>query len=145
MNQSGFIVEIVDEVTAKVQMQKHSACAHCGKCATVSSESKEILVEVDNTYGAKVGDHVEVNMENINVIKATAIVYVLPLIALLVGTIGTYYGLNALGFAGNVEIVSAVVGLTLTLASYFWMRSNDKKFKDSRNYIPIVTRILIDL
>ncbi|WP_027701408.1 SoxR reducing system RseC family protein [Metaclostridioides mangenotii] len=145
MNQSGFIVEIVDEVTAKVQMQKHSACANCGKCATVSSESKEIFVEVDNTYGAKVGDHVEVNMENINVIKATAIVYVLPLIALLVGTIGTFYGLNALGFAGNVEIVSAVVGLTLTLASYLWMRANDNKFKDSRNYIPIVTRILIDL
>ncbi|MBS5788543.1 MAG: SoxR reducing system RseC family protein [Clostridioides difficile] len=145
MNQSGFIVEIIDEVTAKVQMQQHSACAHCGKCATVSSESKDILVEVDNTYGAKVGDHVEVNMDNINVIKAATIVYIVPLIALLVGTIGTYYTLNALGFSGNTEIICAGVGIALTLASYLWMKANDKNFKDSRNYIPVVTRILIDL
>lgn len=145
MNQNGFIVEIIDDVTAKVQMQKHSACAHCGKCATVSSESKDILVEVDNSYGAKVGDHVEVSMDNINVIKATAIVYVIPLIALLVGTIGTYYILSFSGFSGNIEIISAVVGLVLTLSSYIWMKANDKKFKDSRSYIPVITRILIDL
>ena len=33
MNQQGFIVEIVDDKTAKMRMQRHSACASCGKCA----------------------------------------------------------------------------------------------------------------
>ncbi len=69
MNQQGFIMEIVDDRTAKLKMQRHSACL-VEKCATTNSaESKEILVEVDNTIGAKVGDHVEVSMDNMNVLK----------------------------------------------------------------------------
>ena len=47
MNQQGYVIEIVDKNTAKLRMQKHSACASCGKCKDLSSESKEILVEVD--------------------------------------------------------------------------------------------------
>ena len=59
MNQQGFIVEIVDDKTAKMRMQRHSACASCGKCAKLTSESQDLVVEVDNQIGAKVGDHVE--------------------------------------------------------------------------------------
>ena len=59
MNQQGFIVEIVDDKTAKMRMQRHSACASCGKCAKLTSESQDLIVEVDNQIGAKVGDHVE--------------------------------------------------------------------------------------
>ena len=58
MNQQGDIVEIVDSVTAKLKLKRYSACVSCGKCAT-TSESKDIIVEVDNTIGAKVGDRVE--------------------------------------------------------------------------------------
>ena len=69
MNQQGYIVEIVDSVTAKLKLKRHFACASCGKCAT-TSEEKYIIVEADNTIGAKVGDRVEVNMETVNVLKA---------------------------------------------------------------------------
>lgn len=44
----------------------------------------------------KVGDHVEVSMDNMNVLKAAVMAYIIPLIALLVGTIGTYYILGQL-------------------------------------------------
>ena len=74
MNQRGYIIELVDGTTAKIKMQKHSACAACGKCAS-STDKKDIIVEVDNNIGAKVGDYVEVNMDSVNVIKAAAIVY----------------------------------------------------------------------
>ncbi|MDR0880571.1 MAG: SoxR reducing system RseC family protein [Clostridioides sp.] len=145
MNESGVIIEIIDEKTAKVQMQQHSACANCGKCQKVSSESKDIVVEVDNSYGAKVGDRVEISMSNVNVIKATAIVYTIPLITLLVGTIGTSYLLKVMGIADNSELISAFVGLLLTAIAYLCIKKNDRRFRDSRNYIPVVTRILLDL
>lgn len=146
MNQQGFIMEIVDDRTAKLKMQRHSACAACGKCATTdSSESKEILVEVDNTIGAKVGDHVEVSMDNMNVLKAAAMAYIIPLIALLVGTIGTYYILGAIGVTSGVEAISGLVGICLTILCYLYLKKNDKKFRDSREFIPVITRILIDL
>ena len=71
MNQQGFIIEIVDDTTAKMIMQRHSACASCGKCSKLSSECQDLVVEVDNSIGAKKGDHVEVSMEGVRVIKAT--------------------------------------------------------------------------
>lgn len=142
MNQQGFIIEIVDEKTAKLKMQKHSACASCGKCAT-TSESKDIIVEVDNSIGARVGDHVEVNMDTVKVMKATAIAYILPLISLLVGTIATYYVLGFINIVNGVEIISGAVGLIATGATYLYIRQNDKKYRESRDYIPRITRILI--
>ena len=142
MNQQGYIIEIVDNITAKLKLKRHSACASCGKCAT-TSEEKDIIVEVDNTIGAKVGDRVEVNMETINVLKAAFIVYTIPLIALLIGTVGTFYILNAINFNRNIEIISAIVGLIFTIIVFLILKKNDKKFRDSKEYIPIVTRVIV--
>ena len=142
MNQQGYIIEIVDNITAKLKLKRHSACASCGKCAT-TSEEKDIIVEVDNTIGAKVGDRVEVNMETINVLKAAFIVYTIPLIALLIGTVGTFYILNAINFNRNIEIISAIVGLIFTIIVFLILKKNDKKFRDSKEYIPIVTRVKV--
>ena len=145
MNQDGYIVEIIDEDTAIMRMMRLSACAKCGKCMNAASESEEILVEVDNAIGAKVGDHVMVSMEHINVMKATFLVYVIPMILLIVGILGSYYALNAMGFAGATEIVAAVIGIALMGLSYIYLKINDKKFKESREYVPVVTKILFDL
>ncbi len=142
MNQQGYIVEIVDGVTAKLKLKRYSACASCGKCAT-TSEEKEIIVEVDNTIGAKVGDRVEVNMETVNVLKAAFIAYTIPLVALLLGTVGTFYGLKALNITSNVEFISGGVGLIFTFISFLILKKNDKKLRGSKEYIPIVTRIIV--
>lgn len=142
MNQHGYIVEIVDSVTAKLKLKRHSACASCGKCAT-TSEEKDIIVEVDNTIGAKVGDRVEVNMESVNVLKAAFIAYTIPLVALLLGTVGTFYFLKVTSITKNIEIISGLVGLIFTFISFLILKKNDKKFRDSKEYIPIVTRIIV--
>lgn len=142
MNQHGYIVEIVDSVTAKLKLKRHSACASCGKCAT-TSEEKDIIVEVDNTIGAKVGDRVEVNMETVNVLKAAFIAYTIPLVALLLGTVGTFYFLKMISITNNIEIISGLVGLIFTFISFLILKKNDKKFRESKEYIPIVTRIIV--
>ena len=144
MNQQGYIIEIVDEKTARLKMQRHSACASCGKCQTLSSETKEILVEVDNTIGAKIGDHVEVNMDNMNVLKATALAYIVPLVFLMLGTIGSYFVLDKLIEVQGigVEIISGLIGIAMMLISYVILRINDNKFRESRKFIPIITNIL---
>lgn len=142
MEQQGYIVDIVDNKTAKLKMQRHSACASCGKCAT-TSEKKDIIVEVDNTIGAQVGDRVKVNMETVNVLKAAAIVYMLPLLFLLVGTITTYFILGSISYNGNVELFSGMIGLILMLLAFLILKKNDSKFRESREYIPIVTEVVL--
>lgn len=142
MNQQGFIIDIVDNRTAKMIMQRHSACASCGKCSKLSSECQDLVVEVDNSIGAKKGDHVEVSMESVRVLKATLLAYLVPLMFLLVGTILTYYILDLIKFSGPTEVISGVVGLICTFISYLLLRKNDDKFKQSRQYIPKVTKII---
>lgn len=142
MNQQGFIIDIVDNRTAKMIMQRHSACASCGKCSKLSSECQDLVVEVDNSIGAKKGDRVEVSMESVKVLKATLLAYLVPLIFLLVGTILTYYILDLIKFSGHIEIIGGVVGLICTCISYLLLKKNDNKFKESREYIPKITRII---
>ena len=141
MNQQGYIVEIVDSVTAKLQLKRYSACASCGKCAT-TSEEKDIIVEVDNTIGAKLGDRVEVNMETVNVLKAAFMAYTIPLLALLVGTIGSFYILKLINITNNIEVLSGGIGLVFTFIAFLILKKNDRKFRNSKEYIPIVTRII---
>lgn len=141
MNQRGYVIELVDGTTAKIKMQKHSACAACGKCAS-STDKKDIIVEVDNNIGAKVGDYVEVNMDSVNVIKAAAIVYIVPLIALLGGTIISYGIFNFIDIGMNKEVLSGFIGIVLTIISYLLIKSKDRKFRESRNYIPIIKKVI---
>lgn len=141
MNQRGYVIERVDSITAKIKMQKHSACASCGKCAS-STDKKDIIVEVDNTLGAKVGDYVEVNMDSINVIKAASIIYIIPLVALLGGTILSYKVLSYFDISFNIEIISGGIGVLLTILSYLAIKNRDFKFRESRNYIPIITKVI---
>ncbi|MGL5695295.1 MAG: SoxR reducing system RseC family protein [Peptostreptococcaceae bacterium] len=144
MNQQGYVMEIVDNKTAKMKMQRHSACAACGKCQNLSSETKEILVEVDNAVGAKIGDHVEVNMENMNVLKATALAYIVPLVFLIIGTMVSYSIFDKMVSFDKtfLEIASGGVGILMMLLSYVILKNNDDKFRESRNFIPVIVKIL---
>ncbi|MEF9992705.1 MAG: SoxR reducing system RseC family protein [Peptostreptococcaceae bacterium] len=141
MNQHGYVVELVDSITAKIKMQQHSACASCGKCAS-STDKKDIVVEVDNTIGAKIGDYVEVNMDSMDVIKAASIVYAIPLIALLGGTIISYGILSYIDISFNKEVISGFFGIGLTVISYLFIKSRDSKFRKSRKYIPVITKVI---
>lgn len=141
MNQHGYVVEIVDSITAKIKMQQYSACASCGKCAS-STDKKDIVVEVDNTLGAKIGDYVEVNMDSIDVIKAASIVYAIPLIALLGGTIVSYGILSYIDISFNKEVISGLLGIGLTILSYLAIKNKNSKFRESRKYIPIITKVI---
>lgn len=147
MDQRGYIVEIVNERTAKFKMKRESAWAKCGKCfsSKTSSESQDLVVEVDNTLGAQLGDYVEVSMEKVNVMKALAIMYGVPLIALLLGTVGGYYLLKSTVGGDMLEVYSMLIGLVFTALAYLGIRFKDGKLRDSREYMPVVTRIMIDL
>ncbi len=82
-------------------------------------------------------------METVNVLKAAFRVYTIPLVALLLGTIGTFYGLKSINITSNIEVISGGVGLIFTLISFLILKKNDKKFRDSKEYIPIVTRVIV--
>lgn len=147
MDQKGYILEITGEDTATFKMQRLSACASCGKCIGArNSEAQEVIVEVENKIGAKAGQYVEVSMEQIDVMRAIFIIYGIPLVSLIAGSVGSFYLMKNLGFTGNkLEVISFFVGIAFTAISYMFIKLKDKSFRDSRRYMPTVTRVIGDI
>ena len=141
MIQTGTVIETINGNKAKVHMKKHSACGDCGACQH-GKENMELNIVAMNEIGAKPGDFVEVNMETQNVMGAAFIIYVIPLLALVLGIGVGSYVLNTIGVQENVEVYAAGIGFVLTVIAYLIIKRFEDTFNKDKKYVPVVTRIL---
>lgn len=142
MDQTGKILEIIDTNTAKVLMQKHADCAHCGACNM--GKGMDIIITAINEIQAKPGDTVQVNMMSTNVFKSAFIIYVIPLIMLIVGILIGDKLFDLLGFESTKELFSMTLGFILLVLSFLGIKLNEKNFKKDKKYIPTITHIVED-
>lgn len=121
IEESGTVIEVRGP-TALVRLKRSSACSGCasaGQCHAGRGESEQLL-ETRNEIGAVVGNAVRVAVSARAVIHASAIIYLLPVVGLLVGAGGVQVlaaefmsaaaGANAAGFGG---IAGAIIGVLL--------------------------------
>ena len=85
--------------TATVIHIRESACSgDCHKCSGCGAAKEAIVFEARNPIGAKTGDLVNVESETGPVLKAAAVLYMLPLVLFFGG-----YGVGAaLGLSGGL-------------------------------------------
>ena len=100
--------------TAQVLCIRESACSgDCHKCSGCGAAKETILLKASNPIGARRGDLVKLESETGPVLKAAAVLYMLPMVLFFAGyALGdALWGLGALtggiGFAAG--IVLAVV------------------------------------
>ena len=123
-----------------VRIQQTSACSHCKSRDTCEISEKKILVEVVNDLFAKVGDQVELSIPEGTVIKLAMLVYLIPIIALILGA----FAVGALAEHLRIESTLASIlggGLCMGIV-YFILKRLDqtKQFRDE--YLPRMTRII---
>lgn len=124
MQKNGIVVD-TDKGFAKVSFIRSSGCGgSCKSCA--GCEAKPHLVTLRNTIDAKVGDEVEVAMNAGRAMRFTLILYVIPLLFFLVGTLvsATMIGDDV----ANFEIYSFLIGVVSFLVSIFVLRMIDKRY-----------------
>ena len=86
MEQIVRVQETYDDGTALVAHLRQSACSgDCHKCAGCGAVSQEMLLKVENTIGAKTGDMVRIESESAPVLRAAAILYLIPVLLFFVG------------------------------------------------------------
>ncbi len=120
IEESGTVVE-VRERTALVRLRRTPACAECAsalQCHT-GRDAGERLLEARNDVGAVAGDAVLVAVSARAVINASARIYILPVVGLLIGAgvaqllAGTFIspqaGGTAAGFGGIAGAVLAAL------------------------------------
>ncbi len=139
MKQVGVVVS-AEEDKAKVLLTRQSACGECKGCK-LGSDDMEMEVEAFNSIDAKIGDRVEVDMENQNVLAAAFIAYTIPLIALF---LGVFVGNMILGRAGMTkykDIGSGIFGILLTIITYIIIRTKEKTLRSDKRFVPTITGI----
>ncbi len=133
MAQKGTVESIKDQ-NVYVKVIREEACAHCKMCTTGLNEGKECVIEAVNNCEAKVGDIVEIDVQNNYFLRATAIMYGIPLIALMLG-IGISLGILQSNQVKGAELISAFIGLTFTGIAYIIINKREKNNKNAQ-YLP---------
>lgn len=127
-------VESIKDQNVYVKVIREEACAHCKMCTTGVNEGKECVIEAVNKCGAKVGDIVEIDVGNNYFLRATAIMYGIPLIAMMLG-IGLSLGVLQSAGVKGAELISAFVGLGLTAIVYMLINKREKNNQNT-HYLP---------
>lgn len=124
MQKQGIVVD-TESGYAKVAFVRSSGCGgNCKSCA--GCEAKPHLVSLKNTVNAKVGDQVEVEMNAGKAMRFTLLLYIIPLIFFLAGTLisATIIGSDV----ANFEIYSFFIGILTFLFSLVILRLIDKRY-----------------
>ena len=140
MDRTGVIVS-VNKDYSQIKLLRHTACGNCGACQ-LGDDQKDVMLLAKNDVRAEVGDMVEVSMGTSGVLSAAFIMYMIPLMALFVGLT---LGINLLGkmnYQGNIEMLSAGIGLALMALTFFIIKLNDQKFLKSDKYTAHIEAIV---
>ena len=112
MTQQVKVLETFADGTAKVIHIRQSACSgDCHQCSGCGAQQEKLILTVENPIGAERGDLVVLHCESGPVLKAAAVLYMLPLVLFFAG-----YGLGALwGQGASVGVAAFVAGLGIAL------------------------------
>jgi len=138
MKERGQIVEVKDGL-AVVKIKRSSYCNTCGAC-NMGAHSDEMILTVPNRLEGKPGDLVELDLAASSILKASAIMYLIPLLALFIGVGAGYmiaYRINA-----NTELLAAVGGIIFTALAYLGIAKMEPVFSRQRKYSPQMVSII---
>lgn len=128
--------------TAWVTTRRSSACESCSSRGSCMSEggSQEMRVQVDNPVRADVGDRVLIHLHTGSLLKATFLLYVIPILCMLAGAgagqwLGTRYGLDPNGAAVGFGIAALLIGVA-------GMRRKANALAQRADYRPAIVRVL---
>lgn len=133
--QEGLVIEVIDDV-AKIKAGRHNDCKNCGACPG----DNNIIISANNKLGAKPGQRVVFEMKQVGVLKATFIVFVLPIISAFIGVgLGMLLGKY---FNSNINLFEIAGGILAFALSLIVVKLYDKAANADSKSKPVVTRIL---
>lgn len=132
--QEGVVIAVEGRL-ARVRTSRHSNCENCGACPGNTA----LVLEADNAIGAVVGQRVLVVIQEVNMLKAAFIVYVMPLLAIAAGAAAGWYVAPALPGPGNVWPVAG--GVLALAAAVAYVRRYDRWARQG-TMLPRIVKIL---
>lgn len=139
----GTVVELKSKGRAVVLCKKSSMCENCatsGACS-LGEDNHSRTVEVLNLIGAGVGDKVRIATDTKNFLQSSFFLYIVPLIALVIGAaVGGAVG-NALPLGIDPNLLSAVFGVFFLVGSFLIIRVGSSALQED-TFMPKITAVL---
>lgn len=136
------VVIRTDSTAAWVKTVRTSACQGCiakGSCHTMGG-GNDMEVKAMNEVGAKAGDRIILGFKTTSLLKATFLLYVLPILVLITGA--------ALGqkiapmFDFNPSAFSAILGFSFFFAAILIVKTRANQLAKKIEYQPKIVKIL---
>lgn len=141
MIERGRVVETAGNM-AKVEIFRRDECSRCKVCGFGSRD--KIVAVATNVIGAKEHDEVELELEAAQVVRAAAIMYLIPLVSLL---LGLYLGTVFASFAGRQDTASlaaAILGFGFMGLSYVGIAVYSKRPTMSKYQAKVIRVVGMD-
>ncbi len=144
-NEIGTVKKLMPDGRAVVVIRRAEACHSCvakGACQTLGGQTKDMTLVLANDLGAKPGDEVTLTLAEGSVIKASAVLYLLPAVGLVGGaTLGWRFAADLGLGLDPASIIGAAVGL---LVGFGATKLVSSKMSKQEEYTPHLTSIRTD-
>jgi sigma-E factor negative regulatory protein RseC len=134
------VVKAIHGPMALAVTKREKSCEHCKArdgCEMMGGTGADAEVLALNTAKAQVGDVVTISLKSSALLKGAFVIYMVPILALLGGTIAGFWVADMLSLKRE-PVVGAMAGLALA-ASFLWLRQKAKKLSQRREFIPEIT------
>ena len=137
------IVKSVEGNMAKVFVgAAHGCCETCQTASCEISTTRGHETEAINLVQAKVGQKVRIDMKALKFLKGVLVLYALPIVALLTGTILGRAYLPAYFRGTSPDVLSAAGGSFLFLISLLTARFFPRKMEKKTEDKPVIESII---
>lgn len=128
-------VEKIEKQYIFVKMERQDMCGECHACEMLT-DKKSCNLKCTSTVKCKVGDRVEVSLENKTFLKATYIMYGLPFVGLVIGFILGYILQSYVvpQWGELVIVVTALLGMS-SMLGVIYIRDKRNAYK---KYLPCI-------
>jgi len=140
IEEEGMVIETGDG-TAKVAIMKKSACENCAASGVCHPGEQEYM-EASNPLGAKKGQKVKVVVAPQVYLKASIVLYGVPMVALVGGAIAAKNIAERSGSVANSDLWAFLGGMCCLFVSFLFIRRYNKKVERTREYQPVIAEIL---
>lgn len=135
------VVEQVVAGKAQIRIERSGACATCGSRDLCDlGDDKAMRVQVTDTLQVQEGDRVELTVGVGRFLGLSALIYLLPVAALVAGAMLAGSWAGSLGMARTPT--SMIGGFGAMAAVFFALRSLDKRTRKEGRFQPQMTRII---
>ena len=128
-----------------IKAQRSSSCEGCASkksCSSGQASGADMLIEADNLAGASVGDRVVFTAGAGSVLKAGALLYLVPILSFIFGVvIGQTEAITGLFPSQNPDLISGVLGAVFLALAFIGLKVYSAFLDKSKTFMPKVLRV----